>query len=175
MSTNPPVDGLNSEDSKGFLEDLRRETDRGAAVVGGAWLDEQLRQLLAKRLIDKPDEVEELLGSLETGSYAPLGSFAARITAAYCMGLITEPMRNDLKTIAKIRNRFAHRLPGLTFDSAIVKDFCNTLVTLGELPAELPKIYRARDQFMCTVALLMQRIGMNTLQAEHTHERRGLW
>ena len=41
-----------SKDFQGFLDELRLEGDRAAAIIGAAFLDEQLKQLLTNYLVD---------------------------------------------------------------------------------------------------------------------------
>ena len=79
--------------------------DRVLAIVGGTFLDTQLEHLARSFLIEEKSEVDKLL------SYdQPLGTFGNRIRMAYCLGLISKTIRDDLRLVAKIRNRFAHDL-----------------------------------------------------------------
>jgi hypothetical protein len=59
------------KDLTGFLEEFRRESDRAAAILGAAYLDEELLQLLTEFLIDDENEVRELVDNEK-----PLGAFA---------------------------------------------------------------------------------------------------
>lgn len=87
-----------------FNKDLQGETDRGTAIVGASVLEGLLGQLVERSLIDDEPASRELLAN----PYAPLGTFASRITAAYCLGLIRDMERHDLKLVKNIRNTFAH-------------------------------------------------------------------
>ena len=100
---------------KEFFEEFQNETPRAAAIISGAFLDSLLRDLLASFMINERKTVDELLGT-EKNSDTPLGSFGARITTAYCLGLISKIELNDLRQIKNIRNRFAHKLHGYSFD-----------------------------------------------------------
>lgn len=81
------------------------ENDRALAIVGATFLDTQLEHLARSFLIEDQSEVDKLL------SYdQPLGTFGNRIRMAYCLGLISKTIRDDLRLVAKIRNRFAHDL-----------------------------------------------------------------
>src|SRR6266545_1394404 len=99
----------------GFLDEFRLESDRATAVLGAAYLDEEILQLLTQFLVDDENEVRDLLDNER-----PLGPFGARIRAAYCMGLIAKEEFQDLKLIEAIRNEFAHQLHGLSFDEASI-------------------------------------------------------
>ena len=105
---------------------FREESDRGLVLLAGATLDILLRDLLAAFLVDDEHEVDALLGT-EDNPDTPLGSFAARIKAAYCLGFLTGRRRNNLTLIRKIRNHFAHQLHGGSFEVDPVRGWCNAL------------------------------------------------
>ncbi|MCK4821777.1 hypothetical protein KA005_38780 [bacterium] len=107
-----------------FLDEFQNETDRGAALIGAALIDNQLKDLLLSHLLDT-DEASNLI---ELG-YAPLGTFSSRILATYCLGLITDLESKEFNTIRKTRNIFAHSLHGISFDNQQIKDLCNNLIT----------------------------------------------
>jgi len=92
-----------SGDWKGFLAEFQDESDRATAILGGVFLDEHLRQLIANALAGEKGIVDELLNG-------PLQSFANRIKLAYCLKLINASEYADIQLIRDIRNSFAHRL-----------------------------------------------------------------
>ena len=110
-------DGLQEKlkDWQSFHDELFKESDRACVVLSAAYLDESLRVLLTNYFVDDNKAVKNFIGGPESLT-APLGSFASRITAAYCLGLIDKIQYNDLHTIRKIRNLFAHGLQGLSFE-----------------------------------------------------------
>lgn len=97
--------------------EFNRESDRAAAIVVAAMLDEALKLLLRKRLREARSRTADLL----EGDQAPLHSFSAKIDAAHQLGLISAYMARDLHLVRKIRNEFAHHPLELTFDSDGVK------------------------------------------------------
>lgn len=103
-----------------FLKEFQDETDRGAALVGAALLDEQLLALLKSHFLKKKQSIELL-----EGGTAPLGTFSARIKASYCLGLITDLEHKELQLIRKIRNEFAHHVHGLGFEDDAITTLCN--------------------------------------------------
>lgn len=105
-----------------WAEELQAETDRGAALVGAAMVDDRLSRLLHRHFLDTP-EAEFML----EGPMAPLGTFSARTYAAFCLGLITRVEFEECRTIRKIRNEFAHALHGLKFTDQRIYDLCNNL------------------------------------------------
>lgn len=148
-------------DLQGFQQEFQKESDRAAAVLGAAYLDESLRQLIAASLVDSPTEVDDLLGPNR-----PLGSFSSRIRAAHCMGLISDGERDDLNRINGIRNRFAHDLHGLRFTDDWAKEECAVLRCAKEALALLGGPCDARHQFNTTVAILSAQLGVRILQRQ---------
>ena len=60
------------------------ENDRALAIVGGAFLDTLLENILIEFLVDDEKEVGELL------RYdAPMGTYSGRIRTAYCLERLT--------------------------------------------------------------------------------------
>lgn len=152
---------LKFEDFKGFLEEFQKESDRAAPVLGAAYLDESLRQLIAASMVADSSEVE---GLLHTGN--PLGSFSPRIRAAYCMGLISEDEYDDLMRISRIRNRFAHDLQGLRFTDDWARDACGDLRCLDALSGLTGSVAGARNQFNLVVSMLSAQLKIRILQQQ---------
>ena len=104
------------------LFNQRGETDeRAIAIVGATFLDNILEKVLSSFLIDDEKECQKLLGYDQA-----MGTFANRITATYCLGLICKTVRDDLRIVGKIRNRFAHQL-SISFDGDPVRGWCHDL------------------------------------------------
>ncbi len=106
-----------------FLKEFQEETDRGAALVGAALIDERLERLLYAHFVECKQSKE-----LMDGSNAPLGTLSARVKLAYCLGLITELEYKEMEVIRKVRNEFAHKVHGLTFKNQKVHDLCQNLM-----------------------------------------------
>ena len=86
-----------------FLDDLNRESERGAVLISVSYLERQLKEIVSAFLCE--GEASERL--LE-GFNAPLGTLAARGAAAAALGLISAREYRELNTIRNIRNQFAH-------------------------------------------------------------------
>jgi hypothetical protein len=82
------------EDTARVLESVANESDRGCALIVGAWLDEVVRELVASRLSPESD-----LKALFNGPSAPSGSFSSRILVAHCLGLIEKSEQQSLNGI----------------------------------------------------------------------------
>ncbi len=120
------------DDLVGFFEKLQQESPRAAVIIAGAFLDEHLRRLIASFLIDDAKAVDGILGT-EDNPDKPASSFSARINLAYCLGLISKRSRDDLNTVRRIRNRFAHKIHNYSFDDKEIIDWCNSLVYAQQL------------------------------------------
>jgi DNA-binding MltR family transcriptional regulator len=137
-----------------FLDDFQKESDRAAAVLGAAYLDERLEQLLRSVFVGTPRFVEELL----TGQ-GGLATFSARISIAYATGLITLPVAQDLHLIRRIRNDFAHARTRVTFASVTVAQRVDKIQVLDMLGMgqrqALQSSANTRGKFNAVVALLI--------------------
>jgi DNA-binding MltR family transcriptional regulator len=88
-----------------IVGELRKQTDRGAAMIGSAYVEDALQKILLASFHDKSPTVVPILFE---GPNGPLSSFSAKIRIAYAFGLIGEHTQGDLDQIRDIRNRFAH-------------------------------------------------------------------
>jgi len=104
------------------IKELENQTDRGAAIIGAALVEERLTEAIESRLLPNTIKKDKLLN--ETG---PLGTFSAKIDMAYGLGFFGENSHKDLHIIRKIRNKFAHRIEPLTFTIQSISDQCNAL------------------------------------------------
>jgi len=86
-----------------FLAQFNKESDRGAALIAAAMLDDRLKDMLSSFLADTAT-AKELL----SGFNAPLGTFSSRISAAHALGLLQDNELNEITLIRKIRNEFGH-------------------------------------------------------------------
>jgi len=151
------------KDVAGFLKEfLREESDRAVAILGAVFLDGHLTQLVASFLVDDSTIVDKLLEG-------PLGTFASRISAAYCMGLITEHEHHDLQIIRAIRNKFAHELHGLSFSNTWVQDRCAALRLAKKAPP-VPGVPDERNLFSATIVELLVKLFLATM--EQSKQRR---
>lgn len=144
------------EEINAVFKDLDSESDRGAAIVGAAYLSECLGRLIAASfLIDDSTKVDELLKW-------PLRNFGSRIKTSYCMGLISEDEHHDLETIQQIRNHFAHEFRSLSFSDARITRECNKLRLWKPAPQWL-KLASARSRFILTTSRLFNQLKIRTL------------
>jgi mannitol operon repressor len=100
-----------------FLESLTKESDRGAALVSAALLDDLLERSIRSLLIDHP-LVDQLL---ERG---PLGSAYSRGLAAFALGILSESEYQECERVRSVRNVFAHEVT-CTFQTPKVTGICS--------------------------------------------------
>jgi hypothetical protein len=131
------------------LFDYGEASERAVAIVGPAFLDTLLTETLANFLVDDAREVHRLIRP-----EGPLGTFGAKVSACYCLGLIGGTVTADLRTIAKIRNRFAHDLLA-TFSDPQLASWCTALRWHKETLGEPPPNATARDIFQVGVNQLV--------------------
>jgi DNA-binding MltR family transcriptional regulator len=134
-----------------FFHEFNHESDRGAVLSAAALLDEGLRRVLDQFLADVPPK-ENFLSSIN----APLGNFASRIDAAYCLGLISEKEFQELHTIRIIRNEFAHKWRGVNFAAQKIFDLCKKLPWRG--PEPIANQAGPRGWFVFAAVMLIQDI-----------------
>ena len=145
---------------------FERESDRGAALVAAAMLDDRLKAMLAAFLIES-SEAEQLLA----GFNAPLGTFSARATAAMALGLLERHEFDEISLIRKIRNEFGHAWETIPFESGKVADLVGRLPWLG--PPEFEQSATKRSRFNVAVAILLVDLmwRVRLIKAERRVER----
>ena len=106
-------------------KDLEKETDRGAAIVFNAYIEDLLREILKRRLIfdGKKDEIIKSIDNRLTVDEV--------IKLCYATGTISKKQRDELASINRIRNKFAHRKDIKSFEHSEIKKLCKDLRCLG--------------------------------------------
>lgn len=128
--------------------------ERAIAIVGAAFLDDTLEHILTNFMVADEKEKEKLLGVDRA-----IGTFASRVTTAYCLGLICKTVRDDLRTVGKIRNKFAHRME-ISFDVEPIVGWClalrwHELSMMMKAPADA----MPRDIFQVSVNQLISHLS----------------
>ncbi|MEL3892536.1 MltR family transcriptional regulator [Ferrovibrio sp. MS7] len=125
MTKKPVVFDISHPDVKrtfGVYNYMDNESDRGKVLVIIASIDETLRQMVLAHLIDA-EESQKIVGI--DGALGPL---VARARMCYALGFISKCEYEEIKTLAKIRNEFAHK-PDCSFDEPAVVKLCSKLST----------------------------------------------
>jgi len=144
-----------------FVEEFHGESDRAAAVLAGAYMDNILQQLIYRFLIDDQKRVSSLFKGM-----GPLASFFARIEVAYALGLLTIEEHEDIHIIRRIRNHFAHHIDGPKFADKSVISSASRLHWAKEIRPEEPetKGQYTRRLFLLTVAILSFQLGSRNIK-----------
>jgi DNA-binding MltR family transcriptional regulator len=115
-----------------LLSEIENQSDRGSAIVGASWVEEELKVAIKSKLIND----EKVWNSLFRSS-GPLGTFSSNIDLAYMVGVITKSQHSDLQQLRKIRNEFAHKIvsseiEALSFETPNIKDRCMSIECVKE-------------------------------------------
>jgi hypothetical protein len=137
-----------------FTRPLQDESDRGAALVGLAYLEELLARLIRAKMLD--DGITKKLFEYPSA----LNTAHARLDLAHALGWIGPETYKDLDTVRKIRNKFAHAHQARNFQDKDIAQLCGNLLTphacrIGLKPARVKK---PRDQFLFAVMMLVLRL-----------------
>ncbi len=161
----PPGAGQRMKDVLSFRTSISSETDRGAVLMSAAYLDDKLKELIEKRLVQDKKisrRVFDLNGAL--------GTFSSRIDFAYLLGIIPKNARRDLHTIRAIRNQFAHHASPLSYDHTKVKPLCDKLTFHGVKDVAGPdsKFRRSVMGLLSYITLAFEKI--KPLEAEPSYQ-----
>lgn len=159
------LEGDALKDFNEFLAEFQDETDRGAALVGAALIDQRLKETLAAFFADQ-EVGAELLDPKRNG---PLSTMGARIKMALCLGLIARDEFEECKLISKIRNEFAHRTHGTTFRDQTIAALCFKLrITF---PTKLPRL-NEHPRLLFTHSVFLVALGLANRSEHAAAERR---
>lgn len=169
-----PLDATNGDQWQIWMDEFQNESDRACALLGAAFLDDQLRQLLEHFFVDD----RQIAGLFENAS--ALSTFSSRIELAFALGFIALRELRDLRIIRKIRNDFAHGLMGLSFQSDGISSRCRELKQCDVITSPEGIQTTNRDRFVLSVVMLanwiaIRRLGIRdtrrTIQREPSHHR----
>jgi hypothetical protein len=105
-----------------IVSEIEKQSDRGAAILATAFLEEQLIECIKASLMDDPQIVKNLF----RGS-GPLAAFATKIDLGFLLKIYSKKMHRQLITIRDIRNKFAHRVRPLSFATEDIAALCRNL------------------------------------------------
>src|SRR3979490_3238118 len=147
-----PSESHTQEQISAFLKEVKSQTDRGAAIIAAAVLDDLLEQVILARLIALGSERRDTLFD-KTG--APLTSFSAKIEMSFALGVISNEARLALHLIRDVRNAFAHRIEQVTFDHPTVVEMIDKRI-IGPLQKDSSRSNRVKvlDSFSVMAMLL---------------------
>jgi DNA-binding MltR family transcriptional regulator len=104
------------------MAEIEQQTDRGAAIIGAAYVDLVLREAITARMLSVPDVITLLFENR-----GPLQDFGARIQIGVALGVYGRRAYKDLCIIKDIRNAFAHSAEAMDFTRVDVARLCTSL------------------------------------------------
>jgi len=113
-----------------LLPTLNKESARGATLVICSHVDLLLERILLAFMLDGA-ESKRLVG----GFNAPLGTMASRANAARALALISAREFEEMETLRKVRNEFAHTVH-CSFSESKVMALCRKLTMAAEKISE---------------------------------------
>lgn len=105
----------------------QHDSNRAVAVVWPAIVENRLTDLLRLALVPEPKEFRELFDPGKA-----IGNFGTKIRLAYLCGLIDKSTCNDLRLLAKIRNKFAHEVNVKDFEEEPIKNWLDSMNIIQE-------------------------------------------
>lgn len=118
--------------------DLIEESDRGAVIVAAAILENDLDEIL-KEAFRANELSEKQIGDLFDLN-GPLSSFSSKALICYAFGLISKWIFDDLTTIRRLRNRFAHSPNDVDF----LSDEITGIVSNLRCTSEVRNVYKGK-------------------------------
>jgi DNA-binding MltR family transcriptional regulator len=158
QNPNTPLTNLTRE-ADGLLAELQRETDRGAALLGVAFIDDVLDAVLRAHFVDDQKAVYKLLGPGR-----PVESFGTKTHLAYCLGLLGPDTYSDMNLIREIRNEFAHRLP-VSFEAEAVRGRILQLRAVDVIAGDAT--LSCRERFLVNVVLVVNHLTCYAHGVQH--------
>lgn len=146
-----PID-VDITDYHEMVEMFHSESDRGAVVLAGSYIENYLGIYLASKMTDKSLENEIF------GANGPLSTFSQRIDFSQDFGLLTKEQCGELRLIKKIRNHFAHHPKSASFSDEKVKNWVASLKSSKEITMENGekfKIGEPKISFLISSGLLV--------------------
>jgi DNA-binding MltR family transcriptional regulator len=120
-----------NENDKSILEEIYKQTDRGAALIAVSYLEQRLLDAIKSRL-NNDEKIED---KLFKGSGA-LATFSSRIDLALLLGIYEPVIHKMLHQIREIRNEFAHEPSPRDFNSQRIKALCDNISISGKIHME---------------------------------------
>ncbi len=129
---------------KKIIDELSAESDRGAVIVGSAFLDEILQEILVA-YAQNTANMEKLVSNMRSSTVADL---------CLSLGLISQDERDTLKILTQIRNKFAHRAT-ISFDEPYVESRCDSLQFVKWSKEQKPP---SRDRYLANIFNLIMEM-----------------
>ena len=153
-----------------FRSSLLDESDRGLVLVGAAFIEEQLEELLRAHFLferssrNTTNEDNDKFGKVvnKLFGYGPLGSFYAKADVAYSLGLLPEWEHWRIDLLRDVRNSFAHNIESSSFESPDVARLLERFVSPEDVKrASIEKMVTRLGGLIFTRASFMSNVGLS--------------
>jgi hypothetical protein len=104
-----------------IIAEIEAQSDRGAIIIAGSFLERRLEDAIKLRLDPAADK--DLLGSVFKFD-GPLGTFSAKINVGALLLLYPEPVRLMFHKVRDMRNDAAHETSKISFELPTIRDRC---------------------------------------------------
>jgi hypothetical protein len=133
-----------------MVDYFHNESDRGAAIIAGSFLEHALGTYLEHRVINKGKKLADRL----FGPDGALTTFAQRINVAYAFDQISENQFAEFHAIREARNHFAHHPLDASFASPQVQKHVAKTFIFKHEEALKGSDSRYRDAYLITCGML---------------------
>lgn len=116
-----------------IVQEILKERDRGAAIVGAGFLESKLSDAIKACLRQDSDTANRLFKP--TG---PIGAFGNKALLGYMLRLYQKETKKDFILIGEIRNRFAHRPEPMDFGTEYILERCEKLTLVKRVWSVIP-------------------------------------
>lgn len=150
-----------------LVREIENQTDRGAAIIGVAWVEEELHAAI-QSVLEKDKTAWDRLFSKS----GPLSSFSAKIDLARLLRMVSETVRGDLHIIRDIRNEFAHSVLAkddsvLSFNSPHIKDKIFALRCVKHEKIDNPRVAFIRAGAVLNSDFYIHRLVSQNVDSGH--------
>lgn len=114
---------LTVDDYQDMVRMFHDESDRGAAVLAGSYVENYLGTFLESKMVVKNKKLKDKI----FGSNGALSTFSQRIDFARAFGILNSHACDHLDCVRDIRNHFAHHPKEASFSKSPVKDWVRRL------------------------------------------------
>jgi hypothetical protein len=101
------------EEIEQIFNEALSQNDRTAAIILGSVVELNLQEAIQGRWPPISNTLRETIFD----GYGPLADFSSKIDVGFAMGIFGPQTRTDLHSIRWIRNRFAHSMGSITFET----------------------------------------------------------
>jgi hypothetical protein len=112
--------------------DTGTDVDSHVAIIGASLLDNNLELAILSKMRPLPRDIKDRIFD----GYGPLSTFAGKIDIAFALEIIPREFYGALKTINKVRVKFAHSMKYLTFQDPEISALIDPLLGLDLTPVD---------------------------------------